>query len=251
MREKYLPAFGAALLALATPTPAGAAETPAASERSMPARLAARSLLLDAADRPGLAVAVGERGHVLVSRDGGASWTQAEAPTRALLTGVFLHDGRLGWAVGHDGTILRTRDGGVTWQRVRYAPEEERPLLGVWFRDESRGSRSEPTASSSRPPTAARAGRAGRSSRGTTRISTPSRRRAARSSSPERRARSTDRTTGARAGRRSRPLTRARSSACSRSPTGASWPSGSGGTSSAARIVERPGRASLPAPRRR
>lgn len=139
MREKSLPAFGAALLALATLAPAGAAEPPAAPERSMPARLAARSLLLDAADREGLAVAVGERGHVLVSRDGGASWTQAEAPTRALLTGVWLHDARLGWAVGHDETILRTRDGGATWQRVRHAPEEEKPLLDVWFRDERQG----------------------------------------------------------------------------------------------------------------
>ena len=105
----------------------------------MPARLATRSLLLDAADRDGLAVAVGERGHVLLSRDGGKTWTQAEAPTRALLTGVWLHDARLGWAVGHDETILRTRDGGKTWQRVRHAPEEEKPLLDVWFRDEKQG----------------------------------------------------------------------------------------------------------------
>jgi photosystem II stability/assembly factor-like uncharacterized protein len=105
----------------------------------MPSRLASRSLLLDAADREGLAVAVGERGHVLLSRDGGTTWTQAETPTRALLTGVWLHDARLGWAVGHDGTILRTRDGGKTWERVHHAPEEEKPLLDVWFRDEKLG----------------------------------------------------------------------------------------------------------------
>ena len=139
MREKTLSAQGAALLAFLTLAPAVAAAPPPAPERSMPARLATRSLLLDAADRDGLAVAVGERGHVLLSGDGGKTWIQAEAPTRALLTGVWLHDARLGWAVGHDETILRTRDGGKTWQRIRHAPEAEKPLLDVWFRDEKRG----------------------------------------------------------------------------------------------------------------
>ncbi|HYN42229.1 MAG TPA: YCF48-related protein [Thermoanaerobaculia bacterium] len=139
MRENALSAQGAALFVILTLAEAGSAAPPAAAERSSPARLATRSLLLDAADRDGLAVAVGERGHVLLSSDGGKSWAQVEAPTRALLTGVWLHDARLGWAVGHDETILRTRDGGKTWQRVRHAPEEEKPLLDVWFRDESRG----------------------------------------------------------------------------------------------------------------
>ncbi len=139
MRSTILSAQGAALLALLTIGPAASSAPPAPPERSMPARLASRSLLLDAADRAGLAVAVGERGHVLLSRDGGKTWTQAEAPTREVLTGVWLHDARVGWAVGHDETILRTRDGGATWQRVRHAPEEEKPLLDVWFRDEMSG----------------------------------------------------------------------------------------------------------------
>ncbi len=139
MREKTRFAQGAALLAFLTLTLPAPAAPPAAAERSMPSRLASRSLLLDAADRSGLAVAVGERGHILLSPDGGSTWTQSEAPTQALLTGVWLHDARLGWAVGHDETILRTRDGGKTWQRVRHAPEAEKPLLDVWFRDEKAG----------------------------------------------------------------------------------------------------------------
>jgi photosystem II stability/assembly factor-like uncharacterized protein len=143
MRKGTISAHGAALVVFLTWAPAAPAASPAAPgaapERSKPSRLASRSLLLDAADRNGLAVAVGERGHVLLSRDGGTTWTQAEAPTRALLTGVWLHDARLGWAVGHDETILRTRDGGATWERLRHAPEEEQPLLDVWFRDEKRG----------------------------------------------------------------------------------------------------------------
>lgn len=115
------------------------AAEPAQVERALVAPLAARSLLLDGAARGDLVVAVGERGHVLVSRDRGSTWRQSEVPSRSLLTGVWLHDERLGWAVGHDETILRTRDGGVTWERVRFEPEAERPLLDVWFRDAEHG----------------------------------------------------------------------------------------------------------------
>lgn len=99
----------------------------------------ARSLLLDGAAADGLTVVVGERGHVLLSHDDGRTWQQKPAPTRATLTAVCLHDRELGWAVGHDAVILRTRDGGESWQRVYHDPEEERPFLDVWFRDERRG----------------------------------------------------------------------------------------------------------------
>ena len=82
---------------------------------------------------------VGERGHILISTNDGASWTQAEVPTRVLLTAVHMHDERTAWAVGHDAVILRTVDGGETWSVVHRAPEEELPLLDVWFRDERTG----------------------------------------------------------------------------------------------------------------
>ncbi len=103
------------------------------------ARLAPKSLLLDGASAGARLVVVGERGHVLVSADGGASWKQARVPVRSLLTAVHMHDERIGWAVGHDAVILRTGDGGMTWRVAHYAPEEERPLLDVWFRDERNG----------------------------------------------------------------------------------------------------------------
>jgi photosystem II stability/assembly factor-like uncharacterized protein len=46
-------------------------------------------------------IAVGERGHVLISRDG-IEWEQAEfVPVQATLTRVDFAGGRL-WAVGHD-----------------------------------------------------------------------------------------------------------------------------------------------------
>jgi photosystem II stability/assembly factor-like uncharacterized protein len=114
-----------------------AAETPSGAERpeaAVIAPLATRSLLLDVKTLPdGRLVTVGERGHVLVSSDGGVSWRQSPAPARATLTAVYFADARQGWAVGHDETILRTLDGGATWFVAHYAPEHEQPLLGVRF----------------------------------------------------------------------------------------------------------------------
>ena len=99
------------------------------------APLAVESLLLDGAAVGSRLVVVGERGHILNSDDDGATWTQAQVPVRVLLTAVHMHDERVGWAVGHDAVILRTGDGGDTWTLVHQAPEEELPLLDVWFRD--------------------------------------------------------------------------------------------------------------------
>jgi photosystem II stability/assembly factor-like uncharacterized protein len=96
--------------------------------------LAPGSLLLDLAVAGSRLVAVGERGHVLLSDDQGASWRQAKSvPTRAMLTAVFFIDGQYGWAVGHDETILNSVDGGETWTRTHFAPEAQQPLLDLWF----------------------------------------------------------------------------------------------------------------------
>ncbi len=107
----------------------------AGETQSIPARLAAKSLLLDAEAAGERIVVVGERGHLLVSDSGGDDWRQVVVPTRATLTAVRFFQSRLGLAVGHDAVILRTQDGGDSWARVHYAPQEERPLLDVWFRD--------------------------------------------------------------------------------------------------------------------
>lgn len=110
------------------------------AEESWVAPLAARSLLLDVAAQGGKRIAVGARGHIMVSDDSGASWRQsAHVPTLALLTAVTLIDERHGWAVGHDEVILRTSDGGESWTKVHEAPQAERPLLDVWFADTQRG----------------------------------------------------------------------------------------------------------------
>jgi photosystem II stability/assembly factor-like uncharacterized protein len=97
-----------------------------------PAPLASRSLLLDVARAGERLVAVGERGHVLLSDDGGTKWTQAKGvPTQELLTGVCFADERRGIAVGHDEIVLVTQDSGRTWERKHYAPEAQQPLLDV------------------------------------------------------------------------------------------------------------------------
>jgi photosystem II stability/assembly factor-like uncharacterized protein len=103
------------------------------------APLAEKYLALDAVSADGALVAVGGRGHILISEDSGASWQQAVVPTRATLTGVSFYNRKLGWAVGHDSVILRTQDGGATWERVNWAPEDEAPFFDVWFADADTG----------------------------------------------------------------------------------------------------------------
>jgi len=125
-----------ALLALLAGLPALAL----AADESWVAPLAAHSLLLDVAAQGSKRVAVGARGHIMVSDDSGASWRQsAHVPTQALLTAVALLDERHGWAVGHDEVILRTSDGGETWTKVHESLQAQRPLLDVWFADARRG----------------------------------------------------------------------------------------------------------------
>jgi photosystem II stability/assembly factor-like uncharacterized protein len=118
-----------------TPCPEPVAE----SEWSLIMPLAAESLVLGIAQVGDTFVAVGDRGHVLISEDQGRSWVQKQTPTRALLTGVWFHDRNLGWVVGHDAVVLRTEDGGDTWCRTHFVPELERPLFDVWFADERNG----------------------------------------------------------------------------------------------------------------
>lgn len=76
-----------------------------------------RSVLLGAAQAGARIVAVGERGIVVLSDDGGRSWRQADAPTSVTLTAVRFVDADHGWAVGHGGVVLASEDGGKTWVR--------------------------------------------------------------------------------------------------------------------------------------
>jgi hypothetical protein len=59
---------------------------------------------------------VGDRGTVLTTGDGGASWIPRKSYMTSFLFGVALAaDGRRGIAVGDRGTVLTTGDGGASW----------------------------------------------------------------------------------------------------------------------------------------
>ncbi|MBL9214929.1 MAG: hypothetical protein JNG83_05590 [Opitutaceae bacterium] len=118
---------------------AAGAESAAPAESSEPAPLAARSLLLDVARAGDTLVAVGDRGHVVLSSDQGRTWTQVIVPTRAMLTGVCFPDAEHGWAVGHDGVILATENGGRTWTRQDDGTGLDVVYLDVLFLDPRRG----------------------------------------------------------------------------------------------------------------
>jgi photosystem II stability/assembly factor-like uncharacterized protein len=98
--------------------------------------LAANSLILDLATSGPNIVAVGWRGHALISDDEAQTWQQVQTPTRRMLTGVYFKDKLRGWAVGHGAVILGTEDGGKSWQLLSSAPEEERPLFDIFVNDD-------------------------------------------------------------------------------------------------------------------
>jgi photosystem II stability/assembly factor-like uncharacterized protein len=69
------------------------------------------------------AVAVGYRGAVYVSENGGdswekrrVSWGERKSRTDPLLYSASLADPERGWLAGQLGTVLRTKDGGKTWE---------------------------------------------------------------------------------------------------------------------------------------
>lgn len=118
-------------------------------------------------------VAVGTRGLIIYSDDGGEQWTQAQVPVSSDLLAVDFPGGDQGWAVGHDGVVLHSTDRGQTWikqydgrlaerqlsehyqkladngdehasailegVRLNYQDGPEQALMGVWFADENNG----------------------------------------------------------------------------------------------------------------
>ena len=78
---------------------------------------ASKSLLLDVVKAGDRLVAVGERGHIVYSHDGGDDWLQAEVPVYVTLTAVHFPTPLKGWSVGHDGVVLSSTDGGKTWAK--------------------------------------------------------------------------------------------------------------------------------------
>lgn len=111
----------------------------AAEEHSTIAPLASQALLLDAQARAGRIVAVGERGHVLVSQDQGQTWRQVAVPTRKTLTAIAFADERVLVAVGHQGSMVRSEDSGETWKQVQTGAAQDSSFLDVVFLDSNHG----------------------------------------------------------------------------------------------------------------
>jgi photosystem II stability/assembly factor-like uncharacterized protein len=175
-QHRLMRVAGGLLLSVLALVSLSATSTSPADPLQLPAqtsRLAASSPLFAITRAGSRLVAVGQRGHILLSDDRGASWQQAAVPVSVDLTAVHFASPQRGWAVGHDGVILHTSDGGVHWalqldgrqaaQRIvdAYTPRErsgnaeldavlteakrmlaqgpDLPWLDVWFDDDNNG----------------------------------------------------------------------------------------------------------------
>ena len=95
-----------------------------------------RVVLLDVARTGNRLIAVGERGVVMTSDDGGKTWWSQRTKATRTLTGVAFAD-KIGVAVGHGGTLLRTMDRGNTLTPVEVDAAGHDSLLGVIHLDGS------------------------------------------------------------------------------------------------------------------
>ena len=136
-RSLLLPLFFSTVLAASPAFGNGESELDVDYAEHLP--LVTESMLLDITNAGDTLVAVGERGHVIHSHDGGETWAQAEVvPTRATLTTVTYRDGRL-WAGGHDATIITSGDGGNTWTLQFADQERQQAVMDIFFTDETHG----------------------------------------------------------------------------------------------------------------
>ncbi|MEJ2383947.1 MAG: YCF48-related protein [Xanthomonadales bacterium] len=129
-------AAAAALFAAGT-VPAQDADLDISYAENLP--LVPESMFLDITRTDdGQLVAVGERGHVLLSEDG-VAWKQADVvPTQTTLTTVESRNGRL-WAAGHDAVIITSGDHGRTWTLENHDPERQQAVMDLYFTDEFNG----------------------------------------------------------------------------------------------------------------
>ena len=114
--RKFSIVLAAALAATLPASARGAGFVDVLDTKATMSPLASRSLLQAVTLAGDRLIAVGPRGHIVVSADGGASWKQSPVPVSSDLTAVYFVDAKQGWVVGHDGVVLHTADGGDTWQ---------------------------------------------------------------------------------------------------------------------------------------
>ncbi len=76
--------------------------------------------------------AVGEKGVILYTEDGGTSWVEQTSGVTKKLTDVFFVDDTTGWIIGDDGTILNTIDGGTSWNAQTSGTGEDLYAIAVY-----------------------------------------------------------------------------------------------------------------------
>lgn len=81
--------------------------------------------------------AVGTRGSLLHTVNGGASWDRQETGSSRDFMDLFFVDRNNGWIVGEGGIILRTLSAGLSWERQESPVEET--LNSVYFTDINMG----------------------------------------------------------------------------------------------------------------
>jgi photosystem II stability/assembly factor-like uncharacterized protein len=74
---------------------------------------------------------VGDKGMILKTTDGGATWMLQDSKVSVLLYDVDSFNGFQVWAVGAEGTILYTSDGGTTWTKQDSGQPPEVGLTNV------------------------------------------------------------------------------------------------------------------------
>lgn len=105
----------AILAVLCCTGPVLGAEPDALARPAIDSPRAAQSVMLAIARTQSRLIAVGERGIVVYSDNGGKTWQQAKVPVAVSLTNVYFADEKNGWIVGHAGVVLNSTDGGETW----------------------------------------------------------------------------------------------------------------------------------------
>ena len=81
--------------------------------------------------------AVGGKGTVLWTENGGGHWESFLDLSDKHLWGVHFVDPEHGWIVGEEGEVLHTQDGGKRW--VRQRSDAEQPLFAVYFTSPTHG----------------------------------------------------------------------------------------------------------------
>ena len=114
---------------IATPAPAPTPPRPAEAPRDEPTLYAVHFVSATTG------WAVGDRGTVLATRDGGSTWTAQPSGISDELHDVhFAGDGLRGWATGTQRRVIATNDGGKTWSQTSVGTGDA--LHSLFFLDE-------------------------------------------------------------------------------------------------------------------